>query len=180
MIALSDAAKMQFSHLVTPPTHAKIVWIKHCDAPASLPLNGGMKAMLHGPSFEAVYALGTLDSTGAFRVCPFVEPVHTALDLTQYAPKDPPTPTPPSLNETAAQTASREAMDAQVLKAYTLRDQMTKTVANLFGAGVSPTPGAPHIPQVQATKPAGEYRYSDADAAICYFEARLLGTVFAG
>jgi hypothetical protein len=160
MIQLSEAAMAAYSHLKNPPTHAKIMHLRHTVMPEGINLADMMKnSITREDQVLVVYALGTV-TDGKFTASPHLDVIQTLIDLKDYSDE----PVPPSNN-------------ADALAHHHKKLHQSQAAVNLFAAGVVPKPGAPHQAKAVPGKPAGEYRYGDLDAVVAFFDDRLAGTV---
>ena len=158
MIELSAdavAAHPLMSQLKNPPTHAKAISIRHARSFASVVLPVG--SAQQGNFVDAIYAFGAIDASGAFIPSALVPAVTVAIGLT-----------PPVASADATTSVTFDDVDPA---------QQARAIANLIGAGVVPTPGAPHQATSVPAKQADSFRECDLDAYVSFYHHRLRGAV---
>jgi hypothetical protein len=115
-------------------------------------------ATITNNTISAIYAYGTLDSSGAFIPSTAVKSILALVDLTGY------------VNELPSQ-------DGIMVDGVTFAEKAA-AAANLMEAGKAPTPGNPSVALIVPAK-VNDFREADLDAVIGYYNDSLKGDVVA-
>ena len=151
MILLNDsviASHPIFSHVKTPPTHAKIIGRKGPTTITGSFMHDSLNGSWAENLIEALYAFGTVED-GIF--VPSTIPstaVHTVVDNTEY--------------DSTAEDSLLAKMSAR---------------NHLRNAGVSPDPNDPTKAKSTPSKKQDDFKNCDLDAYFSIADQRLLGTV---